>query len=268
MRLFLTLGAASAVLASLVLVACGGGDDDGQEGTSPAGGSGTPAATSGKTGSPVATTQASPTEAATKAPGEGQVTGSGATALRQLAKDLSDKTYEVSYAMNLSGGDSPGKGSLVSAQKPPKSITKYETTDASGVVSTFAFINDGVSSFLCFKEGSDPGQCMKSKADASTNIFGSIFSVKEALKDLTEDIEVKDAGSRTIGGVDSRCFTVKEATGDGTACFSKKDGILTLLDTKNEDGSVIHIEASKASGSVDDKLFAPPEGYEVVDLGR
>ena len=259
MNRFLVFGLTSLAAGSLAFAACGGDDSTSSSATSQPGG----ATSSSGNGSAT-----KPADSATKAPGEGQVTGSGANALKQLAGDLSKKTYQVSYQMQITtaGTTTPNKGAMTLAQKPPKSLTSYDSTDASGKTTNVMLINDGTSSFSCFKDPkSGAGQCIKSSASGAANPLGAGFSLDAALKNLTDNINVTDAGSKNVGGIDSRCFTIKESTGDGTACFSKQDGLVTLLDSKNTDGSSVHIEATKASGSVQDRLFAPPSDYKVIE---
>ena len=260
MNKLLTLGFAALALGALALAACGGDDDDSKTATKD---DATQAATA-KSGDNKTTS--GPTVAAepTKKDGDGQVTGSGADALKKLAKDLSTKTYSVTYDFNQVDADKKAtKSTLTIAQKPPKSVTSGSELGGPGV--TFAFINDGTASYSCFKQPNTPGQCIKAKADAA-NPLGSFLSLDSILKTLSDDINVTSAGSRSIAGVDSQCFNAKgkDIGDEGIACFSKKDGIVTLLDSKDKDGSTFHIEATKASNSADDSLFVVPAGYTIA----
>lgn len=248
--------------AGLAFVSCGGDDDSTKSSPQPQSTTAaSPTGDSSKSGS-------QPSQAtATKAAGDGQVTGSGADALKRLAQDLSGKTYQVSYDINQTQNGKPTKGAITIAQKPPKSATNYAIGDSSA--QSFLIINDGTNSYICSKDASGAGNCVKSKADSSANNLGNAFSLDALLKNLTENLNVTESGSRNIGGIDSRCFDVKGTNGsEGTACFSKKDGGATLLDTKSKDGSTIQIQATKASGSVDDSLFVPPAGYKIIETGR
>jgi hypothetical protein len=264
-RLVLTLAAAS--LAALSLAGCGG-DDDADDG-----GASTPTAqeTTRAEASPAAsaTAQASPTTGGgatqatpTSSGGTGQVTGSGAGKLRSLARDLTGKTFQVSYAVDM--GD--GKGSMTFVQKPPKFATIIELTDSGGegTPGTIALIDDGTNSYTCFKEGTDQGQCLKGPSGGAALTPLPIFSVTDAIQDLADDVNVTESGSRTIAGIDSECFTVKPADGsEGTACFAKEAGIATLIDTTTPDGT-FHFEATEVATRVDDSVFAPPAGYEIA----
>ncbi len=239
------------VLMAATAAACGGDDNSSAASTSQ------PQATGG-TAQPSG--EASP--AATRPAGTAQITGSGADALRQLSKELSGKTYQVTYDFNFTQKGTPTKGSVTLAQKPPKSSTNFQLEGAGN----FLTINDGTYDFTCSQDPSGKGQCVKTKGGASANPLLNAFSLDAVLKNLTGDLNVSDAGNRSIAGADSRCFTVKQAnSSDSTACFSKKDGIVTLIDSKAADGGTTLIQATKVSSSVDDSLFAPPSGYTTID---
>ncbi len=238
--------ALAAVSLSLLLAACGGGSSKSTP-TSAASSSGTPSA-----GSPRATQS-----------GQGQVTGSGAASLKKLATDLSGKTYQVSYDLSMTTGGQTTSGSIAIAQKPPKTATTYQTSDGS-----FLLIDDGTNTYSCAKDPTGAGQCIKSAssgAGAAANPAAG-FSIADALSSLTDSINVTDAGSRTIAGIDSQCFNVQEMSGTGIACFSKSNGLATLIQSKAPNGDIMQFQATKASGSVDDSMFAPPAGYTVVTL--
>jgi len=240
----------------IAMAACGGDDNSSTKPTATRGGQ-----------EPAANTANTPDaqEAPTKAQGGGQVTGTGANSLKQLATDLSKKTYSVSYAMTGTQDGKPGATAMTIGQKPPKSLTSFTTTAANGKQSLVILIDDGTNNFTCIKEDPGDGQCIKMKSAGGSGLGASVFSLSDSLKNLSDNVNVTEAGSRTIAGIDSQCFTAKETTSEGMACFSKKDGLLTLLDSKGNDGSANHLEATKAASSVDDAVFAPPSGYTVVD---
>jgi hypothetical protein len=231
--------------ASLLLAACGGGSSKATPTSAPSS-SGTPGA-----GSPAATQS-----------GGGQVTGSGAASLKKLATDLSGKTYQISYDLSMTQSGQNTAGSMTMAQKPPKSFTSYQA--AAG---NFLMINDGTNTYTCTKDPTGAGQCIKSTgtAGAAANPAAGL-SIADVLSNLTSSVNVTDAGSRTIAGIDSQCFNVQETSGTGIACFSKSDGLATLIQSKAPNGDTMQFQATKASGSVDDSMFAPPAGYTVVTL--
>jgi len=230
--------------ASLLLAACGGSSSKSTPTSAPSS-SGTPSA-----GSPAATQS-----------GQGQVTGSGAATLKKLATDLSGKTYQISYDLSMTQSGQNTSGSMTIAQKPPKSFTSFQTTAGS-----FLLINDGTNTYSCTKDPTGAGQCIKSTGAGAAANPAAGFSIADALSSLTDSVNVTDAGSRTIAGIDSQCFNVQETSGTGIACFSKSDGLATLIQSKAPNGDTMQFQATKASGSVDDSMFAPPAGYTVVTI--
>ena len=251
MKSLVTGLAALLIGASLTFAACGG-DDNTSKTTATAGGD-------GKTDSP--TTSGGSTYE--KTPGSGQVTGSGADSLRNLAKDLGKKTYQVSYDLEATGVDGKvTKSSLTLAQKPPKSATSI----TNGAAASFTLINDGTNTFTCIPAPAGGGQCTKAKADATSPLSGNLFSLDKTLQSLTENVNVSESGSRNVAGADSRCYTIKETNGnDALACFTKSDGIMTYVENKAGSGSKSTLTATKISTSVPDSMFAPPADYKVID---
>ncbi len=264
---WLLLGISALSLASLALAACGGDDDDD-------GGSDDTENTSATATAPSNATQttggsggsASPA-ATTGSGGGGGVTGSGADDLKRLAKDLSNKTYSVSYNYTETKKDNTvaSKGTFTLDQKPPKTRTAVEGFGAPNEpAQNFILIYDGTNSYTCSKEASAPvGQCFKSSQAGG---LGDLLSLDSILKELDTSLEVKTAGSRTIAGADSQCFDVKEKDSDTSlACFSKRDGIMTFTEVKDTDtGNTTKIEATKLSTSVADSVFAPPQGWTIL----
>ncbi len=270
MKSLLVWLAALLVGTSLTFAACGGDDSTSTKANTPSGGdSGAGSATTTGGANTSATTAATTTGGST--PGSGQVTGSGADALRNLAKDISKKTYQVSYDLESTAADGKVTKSVITlAQKAPKTASWF-TTGGATTPNAF-FINDGTSSFVCTSTP-PPGQCSKSKSDPTKPSPGG-FSLESTLQALTENVTVAETDGKKIAGADSRCFTIKQASGgqasggqlsDALACFSKGDGVATYVENKGANGVLTKITANKISTSVDDSVFAPPAGYKVVD---
>lgn len=232
LRLMLLLAAFAAL--SMTFVACGGDDDD----------------DSGDD------TSSSSNDDETTTSGGGEVTGSGANDLKKYAKDLTGKTFLVTYEYEQGTGSEATKGTMTLGQKDGKSYMKL--VDGSDL---FIIIDDKTNSFLCTKSGSDE-TCLKSKSEGDTGMF----SLQDVLGDLDADIKVTKLKDQKIAGKDGACFKVEEeGTADGTMCFDKKDGFLLLVDTEEaEDG--VSLKATEVKTSVDDKTFEPP--YKVTDLGN
>ncbi|MBI2764754.1 MAG: hypothetical protein HYX53_02455 [Chloroflexi bacterium] len=254
---------AALAAATLIFAACGGDDDSKTTATNTA----TTAATTkrGDSGDAGANATKAPSPAASATSGGGSISGSGADALKALAKDLNNKTYQVTYDLEIKGTDgSVNKGTLTLANKPPKNSYAYKLDPSSSGngPSDFQIINDGTSSFACTATGGT-GQCVKSKASAGS-LFANPFNVEQILKELDTSLTVTQDKDQTIAGQDSRCFVTKnQDSTQGTACFSKKDGIL-MLAIGGDDKSGVTVRATKYSTNVDDSLFAPPAGYNVT----
>jgi hypothetical protein len=258
---FVALGALT--LAAFALAACGGDDDKGTStATTAASGS---AATTAASGSSKTAAGGSATAASSASPGSGQVTGSGADALKALAKDLTNKTYKVSYDMTLISDEETTKGVLTLYHKPPKDAFSFNITDSPDGAQMTAYIDDGKNTLTCFGETATEGTCLKATSDGTASPFASVYSADAILSQLTDSVEVTDAGSKTIAGADSKCFNVKEQDGSvSVACFSKSDGLLTSVQGTNA-GDTTKIVATSISTSVDDSVFSAPKGYDVQD---
>lgn len=288
---FKRLGGGRRVLVSLAsgvalvaLVGCGGDKQSDPMAAATTGGVNAPSASASvsasasaeSAGSPASKTttaaspSASPAASATAkgaTPGGGQVTGSGADALKALAKDLSGKTYQVTYAMTITTSTGTTKGNLTLARKPPKSLTMFTITESTDALEAVTLIDDGKTTLSCFGDPTGGGTCIKAKSDGSGSLLGSIVSVAAILGSLEDSVDVTDAGSQAVAGADSRCFNVNEKDGSkGIACFTKKDGLLTLLQGKDEtEGSETSLRATNVASSVPDSAFDVPKDYSVTD---
>ena len=212
---------------SLFLVACGDGSSSESNKTPDS-------ATA--TNAPDKTSEATRTAtSATTTPipgsGGGSLTGSGAGELRKLAKDLTKKTYQVTYAFATIDGNGKTEGTMMLAQKPPKSITKFETAAESVIL-----IDDGTASLLCTKKATDAtGTCLKSASGGSAT--AAAFSLDAALNDLETNVNATADKDDTIAGRAAKCFIVTKAGSPGSrTCFDKQDGIALLLESGNASG--------------------------------
>lgn len=271
-----------ALVALMTLASCGGSDKKtdptstatGGGASSPPASASSPASASASAPSPAAASAsatasapASASPAASSTPGGGSVTGSGAAALKALSKDLTGKTYRVTYEMTVTSSTDTLKGKLTLAQKPPKSLTVFDITESSDPLEKVILISDGKTTLTCFGDPTGGGTCIKAKQTADDEPLGSIISVQAVLGDLESSVDVTEAGSQTIAGADSRCFNVTETDGNkGVACFTKKDGILTFLRGKDETaGSQTSLKATTVGSDVPDSLFEAPKDYSITD---
>ncbi len=197
------------------------------------------------------------------------LSGSGADALRSLAKDLTDKSYQAVYDIETDEGDGKtDKGLLTIASKPPKSAFAVSTKDSAGVKTEFLSFKDDKVSYLCTKTGDEPGECLKG-AVTEDGASAGLLDLKSLLSNLEEEAgtTVTEVKGRKIAGADSKCFKIKDARSEGTACFARSNGIMTLVDSV-DNGIILKVQATKLSEKPDDKLFEVPDGYEVIDLGN
>jgi hypothetical protein len=263
-HLLLVLAALAAV--SLLSIACGGDDDD----------KGSDSADSGARGADQAKpdekkpdqSKSDPTKDAGKDNG-GNLTGSGADALKQLAKKIDTKPYSVTYQIEFTDAEKKTqKGTLALSQKPPKSATVIHMTE--GADPSFGgdimLIEDDKFSYMCTDSPGTGKSCFKTKKDANNPFSGNFVSVDNLLKDIELKTNVTEVKSQTIAGSDSRCFKVKDAASEGTTCFAKDSGIMTLAEGFNTGSGSMSLKATKLTTNVDDKLFQPPADYTITEL--
>jgi len=164
-----------ALAATLTAAACGGDDDDTGDDTN---GNGADATRT--------TTGQTPTGGGGSAtPGT-----SGDDDFSDLLADASDKTYAVSYEIEIKGDDGKTQqGSVTFAQEPPKSRMEISLGD-NAEFEELILIEDWTSSFTCFKSG-DSGQCLKSGATGGLGDNFTLFDVKRVLARVKEDKDIQ-----------------------------------------------------------------------------
>lgn len=241
---------------ALLLLACG--DDDGsgasrpgsaREATTPAE-EGTPATTSGGNGTP----------------------GSGSVARAELVKRIQGQkgeTFYIRYEFETEMEQDQARGALVVAQKPPKLYSEFSfegklAAEDIGGFFGFVVVNDGKSSYLCFKSDVE-GQCLKGEGDTATANLESFFS-PELIDEIVlqdEDADIRTASDRNVGGFDSKCWQVDSTQFTGLFCLSKEDSILTFIEGEAE-GARVTFVLKEFSKQVDDSLFKPP--YPVMEF--
>lgn len=240
LRMLMTL----ALAGMLTAAACGGDDDSGDDTANGSGGESTQAA--GGNGTPSSGNSGSAT------PGT-----SGNDPVSSLLADASDKTYSVTYQVEFTIEGKTQKGEMTFAQEPPKNVMKIAISGSEDF-DELIMIDDGKDSFTCFKSG-DSGQCLKSLGAGGLGENFTLFDMKKVTQRVKEDKNVKEVSSQKIAGRDSRCFegTFDETNEKSTVCIDKRDGILTLVESKST-----KVKATAISDKVDGKLFEPP--YPVI----
>jgi hypothetical protein len=234
---------AVALAAALTAAACGGDDDDTGDDTNGDGG-----------GDATQTTTPTSRNGGSGGTATPEANGGGDDDFSDLLADASDKTYSVSYEIEITGDDGElQEGTVSFVQAPPKSRMEIALGD-DAEFEELILIEDGTSSFTCFKSG-DSGQCLKSGATGGLGDNFTLFDVKRVLARVKEDKDIKEVSGQKIAGRDSRCFEGKfpDTEEEGLFCIDKGDGILTLIDSAST-----KFKATEISTKVDDKLFEPP----------
>lgn len=170
-----------------------------------------------------------------------------------LLADASDKTYSVSYEIEITSDGKTQQGSVTFAQEPPKSRMQIALGDSEDF-EELILIEDGTNSYTCVKSG-DSGQCFKSGATGGLGANFTLFDVTRLVQRVKEDKDIKEVSGQKIAGRDSRCFEGKfpDTAEEGLFCVDKSDGILTLIDSEST-----KFKATEISTKVDEKLFEPP----------
>jgi len=239
--------------AFLALAAAACGDDDGGSQSGSAGGAGQPVGTATSTGN--------------------QGGGQSANAVEELRARLAaqqQQTVRIRYAMRGTVQGQDVRASVEVAQKPPKLYVAFTfegsgiPSDLGGLFGGFVVINDGTTSYLCFKADSE-GMCLKGEGDTAqldVNEFMNLFSADElALQD--PDVQLEKVDGRRVAGIDSDCWRATSLQFDGLFCIGKEKPLLTYLEGTVEGESAV-IELDEYSSNVPDSLFEPP--YPVSDF--
>lgn len=242
-RLLFSLGLAGALL----LGACGSGDDD--DDSADSGGNEATATTAAH--SDATKTGQEPTRAANTAVATAAPTESADSIFDKLIGEATKKTYQATYDVEIKADAGTMKASMTLASKAPKLATRIKFTDGELKDATMVIISDGTDTITCFDFGVG-GQCTRSAGvDQALSQGLDLKKVTDAAK---QGSNVKELGSKTIAGRDSRCFEATDTNGTSTFCIDKKDGILTSAEV----AGITKMTATEIKSSVDDKLFEPP----------
>jgi hypothetical protein len=197
--------------------------------------------------------------------------------------DFADKITKSEHATFQATYKLQDGTSVTVAQKPPNSAT---VSDKGTYVSTAEAF------YLCDKEDSG-WVCQKSPAAGETNTGGDptlattaagdgFISAPLAVAVLTAALVVPsahvDKSTATIAGQKSTCAKVSNLAqaqqgtesskvSDFTVCITDS-GVLARFAGTATDGTKANIELTNYSGSVDDKLFQPPAGAQINDVGQ
>ena len=239
-----------AIVASFVIAAACGGDDDKDDGDG--------------NGQPTAEETSGPDADATEPEGNGDG-GDAASQLEDLAGKFATNDVKITYDFSTSSAGTTTEGSMTLYWKPPDASRVDFSTEDSGDVT---FITQGDTSYICSSEEGG-GTCIESPGAAGLPLpFLSFLTDPEGLSGLVGQNALGadlDESSETIAGQDATCFSgSSDAAGaDFEYCFSE-DGVLLRISTGGS-GDDFTLEATSVEGSVSDSDVAPP--YPVTDIG-
>ena len=182
----------------------------------------------------------------------------GASSVEDFASDLQkgkDVEFDATYESRPSSGDT---STFRVAQKKPKSLFETKSGD-----STTTIINDGTTTYVCSKSGSDPANCFKQPGGNSNSVAAPMLAlvdpntISASLRALgrAPGVDVSRS-SKTIAGEKADCVTVKVSgqgnANDGTWCVLHA-GVLASVESA---GNVV--ELTKFTSDVSDSTFEPP----------
>ena len=227
-QLLISLGLASALL----LAACGG-DDDGSgadSGTTPGAGQ--------------TATNNTPTDGGTQPtnpPSDGGGGNAGDTAeLEQLLRRLVDGTFKATFETVFENEGVEERGTMTLAQDPPRYSMRIESPD--GLLGIF---ENEEGSFSCF--GSDGfGQCSRGSL-----VGGSFFDIRDVAEDTADLATYRRIDDRTVNGRDSRCWqgTDSATNSETVVCLAKSGGFVTYV---SGDGTEMTLQEYSDRPSDDD----------------
>jgi hypothetical protein len=233
--MLLSLGLASA----LVLAACGGDDDNGNNG---ADAGNTPASGQTTTGNTPTNGGGQATNTPSSDPGGGN--GGDASELEDLLGRFVDRTFKATFATSFTDEGVTQEGTITIAQDAPRYAMSMESPEGD-----FGVYENEDGSFSCF--GSEGfGQCSRGSL-----LSGSFFDIRDVAEDEADLTSYRRIEDRNVGGRDSRCWQGidSETNSENTVCLSKADGILTYVG-----GDGFEMTLQDFSSTVSDEDFKLP----------
>lgn len=230
--------------AAIVAIGCGGGgDDDSTEATAEA----------------TATTTA---PAATEAAGGGGDSGGGDVAADTAALFGGFETaeFKVTFEMETGAGGEEFSGTMTWYQDGGERFRFDMSSSEGGVAFEATTIVTPERTLICTE-----GACFELSASGAPfpNPSEAFVAQVEDIGDRAASGSVRDAGTRTIAGVEARCFEFEAPEGTGTSCVSP-EGVPLFTEFTSPEGD-FRLEATDYDSSVDDSDFEPP--FPVTSLG-
>lgn len=225
-----------AALVAIIAIGCGGDDDDATE----APGDSTAAAT------------AAP--AATEAAGGGGDSGGDVSAdAAALFGGFGIAEFKITFEMETAAAGEDFSGTITWYQDGGERL-RFDMASGEGDAAFAATtIVTPERTLIC-----TVGTCYEPPASGAPFVDPTEMFVSqvEDIGDLTAGGSVRDAGTRTIAGVEARCFEFESPDGTGTSCVSP-EGVPLFTEVTSPEGD-FRLEATDYDASVDDSDFEPP----------
>ena len=219
------------VASSMLMWACGGGDEE----------------EPGPTGEPAATSAAGETPQAGTTPEAGGDTGQFA----ELAGKFKNATFKVTYKVSGSATREGVEGTMVWYKKGDNLRIDISGT-FQGEKMNAVLITRPDQSYFCSDapEMGEGGSCLATPGEAGGGAGEIISGLEEALSD--PEVEVVGTESREIAGEAAECFTMRSSgsQGESEVCLSN-DGVPLLSKSVLAQGDMV-LEAADFSRDVSD----------------
>jgi hypothetical protein len=260
-RTILLLSSAVAILA-LAAAACGGGDDDNSED----GSSGNAEATA----TPAPDGQTEPTEEPSEEPteegnadpdsdGDEEDDGAGLDRLRAAASTIEEQTFHAVFEMSGTGIE----GTFTIISDPPDSLIGISGA-LDGEEGTLLLISTEEFSYFC-SDSDGEQNCLKMKAGSTSGVpLPTLLDAGSLVDELASspDTKVKRIGGETIAGIDTDCYEVTSAEGDGKICIGND---MMLLLEGNFEGQQLSMRATEFTDDAGKVKVTVPD-WPVTDL--
>jgi hypothetical protein len=252
--------AATLVLVMMFGAACGGGDDD--DGGSDGGNE--PAATQGSDESSGESGDDRSSDDRDSSDDSDGSDGDSSGDFSSLAGVFGERDFVVTFNMETNAGGETLSGEWTWYRDVAGERARFDiNTEAGGEAVSAIYITTAENTFFCTE-----GTCLAFPASAQSPFPDPSLALTGQVTDIEDRVlsgSVKDGGTRTIAGIEARCFTF-DAPGSGIAegesCVSS-EGVPVLSVWESDEGS-FRLEATSYSDQVSDDDFDPP--FEVTQL--
>jgi hypothetical protein len=248
MRLLIAM---TLLLVMLFGAACGGGDDD-DDGAN--GGSEPTAARDGSDSS----SEGSSDDSSSDDGGSDDDDADGSGEFSQLSNIFGQRDFVVTFSIETSAGGETFSGEWTWYRDVEGERARFDIdTAAAGEVVSATYITTPDATFFCSESNclSFPTGTQSPFPDPSAALTDQVFDIDDRVLGGS----VKDAGTRSIAGIEARCFTFDvpgSGIAEGESCVSA-EGVPVLTVWEGDEGSY-RLEATSYSSDVSDEDFEPP----------